>query len=44
MRSDVADDGQQYSGAVLMHAGIPVRALWGEYQAYQLHFVRQNEQ
>ena len=40
----VADDGLQYSGAVLMHAGIPVHALWGEYQAYQLHFVRQNEQ
>ena len=37
----VSDDGQQYSGSVLMNAGIPVRILHGEYQAYQLHFVRQ---
>ena len=37
----VSDDGQQYSGSALMNAGIPVRILHGEYQAYQLHFVRQ---
>lgn len=34
----VTEDGQQYTGSMLMYAGIPVHNLHGEYQAYQLHF------
>ena len=33
--------GRIYSGAALMHGGMPLPAEFGEYRAYQYHFVRE---
>ena len=33
--------GKIYSGAALMHGGMPLPAEFGEYRAYQYHFVRE---
>lgn len=33
--------GKVYSGAALMHGGMPLPAEFGEYRAYQYHFVRE---
>lgn len=35
------ETGRQYPGAALMSAGIPVPFMTGEYQAWQLHLIRE---
>lgn len=35
-----AESGEEYSGAALMYAGLPVPQVPGEYNAWQMHFVR----
>lgn len=36
--------GRRYGGAALMAAGIPVPQLGGEYQSWQLHLIREQEE
>ncbi|MDO4299176.1 MAG: alpha-galactosidase [Lachnospiraceae bacterium] len=36
--------GKLYSGAAMMEAGVPLPVEFGEYRAYQMHFVRVDEE
>lgn len=35
-------NGENYSGSILMQAGLPIKQINGEYKAYQLHLIRKN--